>query len=88
MKLKQGFITHLSGSEHILVSAEENGFSGLVRSNETAAFIIEQLKESTDRQQLVDALLNEYDVDAPRAEKAVDAVLLKLRSIGALDEEA
>ncbi len=85
MKLKQGFITHNTGDEHILLSVGESGFSGLVRSNETAAFIVEQLKNDTTLEALVDAMLAEYDVDRARAEAGVRAVLEKLESIGAIE---
>ncbi len=85
MKLKEGFITHTTGQEHILVSAGSTGFSGLVRSNPTAAFIIEQLKEDTTGEKIVEAMLKEYDVDRETADRDVAAVLEKLRTIGALD---
>lgn len=85
MKLKDGFITHISGQEHILVSAGNTGFSGLVRSNPTAAFVVEQLKEDTTVDKIVDALLTEYDVDQARATADVTNLVEKLNSIGALD---
>ena len=46
MKLKKSFITHTTGNEQILVAAD-NSFSGLVRSNQTAAFIVDCLKKET-----------------------------------------
>ncbi len=85
MKLKEGFITHTFGDEHILVSAGDSSFSGLVRSNATAAFLIEKLKEQTSEEGLVEALLEEYEVDRETAQKGVAAVLEKLNSIGALE---
>ena len=39
MKLKDGFVTHDMGGEQIMVSTGSTAFSGLVRSNGTAAFI-------------------------------------------------
>ncbi len=84
MKLKDGFITHVSGGEHILVSAGASGFSGLVRSNPTAAFIIEKLKVDTTQEAIVDALLAEYDVSRDRASADVAETLKTLHSIGAL----
>lgn len=84
MKLKDTFITYTSGDEHTMVATE--GFLGMVRSNRTAAFIIERLKTPTTEKQLVDAMEERYD--APRAviEKDVAGVLEKLRSIGAIEE--
>ena len=72
------------------------GFSGIVRSNKTAAFIIEALKTPTTAEQIVDAMAAKYD--APRETikehgitprtivKDVAEVLAKLRSIGAIED--
>ncbi len=45
MKLKEGFLLHDSGKEHMAVATGEAGkhFNGLVRNNATANFIFEQL---------------------------------------------
>lgn len=86
MKLKPSFITHSSDSEHVTVSVDASAFSGLVRSNSTAGFIVEQLKHETSRDALVDACLATYDVDRATASAGVDKVLATLRSIDALDE--
>ncbi len=85
MKLKKDFITHNSGDEHILISTGASGFSGLVRSNPTAAFIIEQLKTETTLEQITDALLAEYDVSREQAARDVAAIVEKLKAIGAIE---
>lgn len=84
MKLKDGFITHETGGEQIMVSTGGTGFTGLVRSNKTAGLIVEMLKTDTTRDAIVAALLEKFD--APEAVIAgdVDMVLSKLRSIDAL----
>ena len=51
MKLKAGFITYMSDNEQIMVSAE-GGFSGMVRSNRTAAAIIDLLAEEITRDEI------------------------------------
>ena len=62
------------------------GFAGMVRSNATAAFIIDQLKTETTKEAILDAKEKKYD--APRSVMAedVDMVLGNLKKIGALDE--
>lgn len=86
MKLKKGYITHAAGNQHLMVGTPGTGFSGLVRSNETAAFIVQQLKKATTREQIVDAMEKEYNAPRDVLVKDVDMILDKLRSIGALDE--
>lgn len=86
MKLKDTFITKESDDAQIMVSAEGSGFSGFVRSNATAAFIVDCLKENTTKDGIVDKMCARYD--APRAviEESVEDIVEKLRSIGALEE--
>lgn len=80
MKLKDTFVTQEMDGEQVMVEAG-GGFAGMVRSNQTAAFIIDQLKTETTK----DAMEKKYD--APRAVMAedVDMVLANLEKIGALD---
>ena len=78
MKLKDGFITRQTDGEQIMVTVGDVGFAGLVRSNKTAAFIVDCLKSETTKEAIVDAM----DV----LDRDVEGILAKLRSIGALDE--
>jgi hypothetical protein len=87
MKLNPKFLTHETKGEHITVSTTGTQFNGLIRSNPTAAFIIETLKTDTTESELVDKLLAKYDVDRPTAEKDIADIISKLRSIGAVIEE-
>lgn len=86
MKLKASFITHTLGDDRILVPVGDAGFSGLVRSNPTAAFIIEQLRSDTTQEQIVDAMLQEYHAGRQQISQDVAAVIETLRSIGAIEE--
>lgn len=85
MKLKEGFITYEMDGKQVMVAGESN-FPGLVRSNKTAAFIVDCLKAETTVEQIVDVMDKKYD--APRAviEKDVLKILDILRNIGALEE--
>ena len=86
MKLKDGFVTHEMGGEQIMVATGSAKFSGMVRANPTAAFIVDCLKEETSREAIIDAMLKRYDASAELIAADVDMVIGKLRSIGALDE--
>ena len=85
MKLKNSFVTYNSDGEQIMVSTGADS-SGLVRSNKTAAFIVEQLKAETTQEKIVDNVLAKYDADRTAVEDDVKMVLDTLRRIGALDE--
>lgn len=86
MKLKDGFVTHDMGGEHIMVATGSANFSGLVRANATAAFIVECLKEETTREAIIEKMLAHYDASAEVITADVDKVVSQLRSIQALDE--
>lgn len=86
MKLKEGFITYNSGEQQILVPTGGQDFAGLVRSNESAAFIVDSVKEETTREEMIRKLMDHYEIDLDTAADGVDRVLRQLRQIGALDE--
>lgn len=88
MKLHNGFITYTTGAEQIMVAAGSASevFRGMVRSNETAAYIIDCLKTEITRDQLADQLCDRYDAPREIICRDLDKVLESLRKIGALDE--
>lgn len=85
MKLKENFVTHDSMDGQVMVDISGR-FSGLVKSNQTAAYIIEQLKEEHTRDEIIQKMLDRYDVTLEVLEKDVDFILKELRSIDALTE--
>lgn len=85
MKLKDNFITHMSNGEQILVDVSGE-FSGLIRNNESAARIVDCLKNDTSVKEIVEQLSLEYEASNEELESAVNSVLNKLRSVGAIDE--
>ena len=85
MRLENTFITHDSEGEQVLIDVTSS-FAGLVRSNKTAAFIVDCLKTDTTKEQIVDAMYEKYDAPKEVLKKDVDAIIDKLRGIGALEE--
>ena len=81
MKLKDGFVTHDMGGEQIMVSTGSTAFSGLVRSNGTAAFIVDCLKEETTREEIIAKMLDKYDASEEVISADVDKILAKLHFI-------
>ncbi len=86
MKLKDSFITQDIDDTQFLVPVGAEAFSGVVRSNKTAAFIVNCLKEDTTEERIVDAMCLKYDAPRERIAADVREVLQKLHTIGALDE--
>lgn len=87
MKIKSTFIDYSIADSQLLVPVGESaeGFSGFLRSNDTAAFIIKCLKNDTSKDDVVKDILGEYDVGETDAIQAVEYVVKILTDIGALE---
>lgn len=86
MKLNKAFITHDDGDQKLLVSTGASKFSGLVRSNETAGFIISCLEKDTTEAEIVAKMQKKYDGPKDAMERDVQKVIAQLRKIGAIDD--
>ena len=86
MKLKPGFVTQEVDGIQFMVPVTGEGVDGIMRSNSTAAFIVDCLKEETSEEAIIDKMCERYD--APRDTIAADVrdILDALRSLCALDE--
>ena len=86
MKLNSGFLTHNDGDNKLLASTGATKFSGLVRSNQTAGFIIECLEQNTNEDEIVAKMQKKWEVSDEIARRDVRKVIDQLRNIGAIDE--
>ncbi len=88
MKLKSGFVLHDVGTGHIAVATGEasENFSGLVRNNDTAHFIFTCLMQETTEEDIVKAMMEEYDAPQKTIEKDVHDMIARFRDEGFLDE--
>lgn len=88
MRLNKEFLITKIGGESILVpvGAAAESFHGIVKLNETAAFIVEQLKQETTQGQIANAICAQYEVERAAAEGHVNTLLKQLRDIGAVEE--
>ena len=86
MQLKKDFATQVIDDTQFLVPLGGETFRGIVRSNKTAAFIVDCLKEETTAEEIVEAMYRQFD--APREVIAADVekALQTLREINALEE--
>ncbi len=85
MKLKKEFITHNLDGEQIMVSAAGT-FKGFLKSNQTAAFIVDLLKSDITREEIISKMLEKYDVPENVVSADVDKILAILRKVDAIDE--
>ncbi len=86
MKLKNEFITHITGSESLLVPTGEADFAGLVKGNKTMGAILELLQKDTSEAEIVAAMKARFDAPEEVISRDVKKALSGLRRIGALYE--
>ncbi len=81
MKIKEGYLLREVAGNYIVVAVGEavKEFNGLVNLNESAAFLWKQLEEDKTEEQLVAALLGEYEVEEQKAKEDVGTFVKKLQ---------
>ena len=87
MKIKPDFTIQKVGSTYIAVAVGETSktFHGMIKLNETGAFLWNKLAEKDcTEDDLVEALLGEYDVDRETAARDVHRVVEGLEASGVL----
>ena len=89
MHILPGFILREVVGETVAIPSGESAhmLSGLVALNETGLFLFNLLKTDRTEDQLVEALLEEYDTDAETARADVAEFLDLLRQYQLLVEE-
>lgn len=86
MKLKEGFVVQNFGGQQVMVSVGREQFNGMVRNNPTAGAIVSLLQNDTTKEEIVKAMLAEYDAPEEVISKDVDMVIGKLREICAIED--
>ena len=86
MKLKPDFQIVQMANDYMLVPTGDqiDSFNGTVILNEVSAFILNQLKEDLKKEDLVERLVMEFDVESATAREDVDAAVEKMKQIGIL----
>jgi hypothetical protein len=88
MKLKTGFVLReVAGQTVVLPSGSDLNLNMMITLNDTGKFLWRLLEKDTRREDLVAALLRDYDVDATTAQNAVDGFVATLNEHGFLENE-
>ena len=86
-KARDGFILRDLAGEYVLAPAGKQirDFRGVAVMNELSAFIWNRLREDISRQDLLSAILGEYDVDEATAAADLDDILSRMAALGLID---
>jgi hypothetical protein len=81
MKIKPGYMLRKVVDVYVIIGIGGEAYTPnqIMSLNETGAFLWRILENGAEREQLVESLLSEYDVDAQTATADVDTFLASLR---------
>lgn len=88
MKIKNGFILREMDDMNIVVAVGEQArsFNGVITLNSTAVFMWRKLSEGCAEEELIDAMVSEYNAPKDKITADVKAFVAKLSENGLLDE--
>lgn len=84
MKRKEGYVLRKIGKSYVIVSMSGKTikFQEMLTLNETGAFLWEQMKMERTEEELLEAVLSEYEVDSETAAADIREFLKKAKSVG------
>ena len=87
MKIKNGFVLRNVCDVYMVIAIGPRAveFNGMIKLNDTGAFLWQQLQQERTREELIAAMLEEYEVDEATAANGVDAFIKTLQSHDLLD---
>lgn len=82
MKIKDCFVLrNIAGINTIISSDASSNFEGMITLNDTGVFMWNILKNGATKEELVDKVINEYEIDKETASNDIDGFLEKLQSV-------
>lgn len=88
MRIKDGFVMRdVMGQSVVVATGEANKtFSGMIKLNETGKIVWESIAEGMSRDEIVDSIISEFDVDKTRAEAGVNTFVNDMIEKGFIEE--
>lgn len=81
MKIKDDFVLRKVADSYVVVPVNSLtlDFNGVMNLNETGAFLFEALQKGIEKEELVNKMLDEYDVTREKASVDIDTFINKLK---------
>lgn len=90
MKIKEGYVLReVAGSNIVIpVGNAQMSFSGIMTLNDVGTFIWNLLDREggAEKQEILEAVLNEYDADEETVSKDIDRFIIKLQAQKLLED--
>jgi len=87
MKIKNGFVIREIAGECVVIALGEasKSFNGMIKLNESARILWEQLEKGCEKEDMIAAVTEAYDVDRKTVEADVDRFLDTLKGANILE---
>lgn len=87
MKVKKDFILRKIADSYVVVPVGRQtlDFNGIINLNETGAFLFKILQDGAERDELVEKLLEEYNVAPEKAAADIDRFIKKVKDADVLE---
>ena len=87
MRVKENFMLRKVADSYVVVPVGRQtlDFNGIINLNETGAFLFELLQKGASRDELVEKLLAEYEVERDRAQADVDKFIQSVKDADVLE---
>ena len=88
MKIKEGFILRTVAKENVVVAVGKASvlLNGIIKLNNTGAFLWNILKDGAQKEELVDKLVQKYGISQVQAEVDVESFLQTLHSVECIEK--
>lgn len=87
MKIADGFLLKTVAGKNIVVSVgAEVNFNGMLTLNDTGVYLWNLLQKDTTKDDILNKMLEEYDVSEEIASADIDAFIQKLRQANILED--
>lgn len=87
MKIKQGFVMRDVAGQAVAIATGEasKSFHGMVKLNDTGAFIWNGIEKGLDEAEIAGQLAASYDVEVDQALKDVESFIARMRDAGLVE---
>ena len=88
MKIKEGFMLREVAGSYVVVAVGKRSeqFNGMVNLNETGEFLWKLVEQGASRDELLNSLLETYEVEREKAEQDVDKFISVLQQNNFVEE--
>ena len=89
MKLKYEFAVREIVGEYVMIPLGQGALDlkGMISTSETGALLVDALRKDVTRLELLQLILDTFDIDRNTAEKDLDEFLAQLKKLNLLVEE-